>query len=57
FKAEDISKCLYKIWNDSVRPRHFLDANNENEIEAILSNREVIPYMNLLMVMSHSDLL
>ncbi|CAI2192780.1 4644_t:CDS:2, partial [Funneliformis geosporum] len=31
---------LYKIWDDSVRPRHFLGADNEDEIEAILSDRE-----------------
>ncbi|CAI2199096.1 19108_t:CDS:1, partial [Funneliformis geosporum] len=40
FKAEDICKCLYKIRNDSVRPRHFLGADNEDEIEAILSDCE-----------------
>ncbi|CAI2198511.1 16964_t:CDS:1, partial [Funneliformis geosporum] len=40
FKTEDIGECLYKIRDDSVRPRHFLDADNEYEIEAILSDRE-----------------
>ncbi|CAI2191838.1 10544_t:CDS:1, partial [Funneliformis geosporum] len=40
FKAEDISECLYKIRDDSVRPRHFLDADNEDEIKDILSDRE-----------------
>ena len=40
FKASDIGQCLYKICDDSVRPRHFLGANNENEIEAILSDHE-----------------
>src|SRR5215216_416212 len=40
FKAEDIGECLYKIRDDSVRPRHFLGADNEDEIEAILSDRE-----------------
>ncbi|CAI2188749.1 14297_t:CDS:2, partial [Funneliformis geosporum] len=37
---EDISKCLYKIRDDSVRSRHFLGADNADEIEAILSDRE-----------------
>ncbi|GBC54096.2 highly derived D5-like helicase-primase [Rhizophagus irregularis DAOM 181602=DAOM 197198] len=40
FKASDIGQCLYKIRDDSVRPRHFLGADNEDEIEAILSERE-----------------
>src|SRR5215212_4790338 len=40
FKASDIGQCLYKIRDDSVRPRNFLDADNEDEIEAILSERE-----------------
>src|SRR6266496_5776466 len=40
FKASDIGACLYKIRDDSVRPRHFLGADNEDEIEAILSKRE-----------------
>ena len=40
FKASDIGACLYKIRDDSVRPRHFLGADNEDEIEAILSERE-----------------
>src|SRR4051794_23272654 len=40
FKAEDIGACLYKIHDDSVRPKHFLGANNENEIEAILTEHE-----------------
>src|SRR6266498_790529 len=40
FKASDIGACLYKIRDDSVRPRHFLGADNEDEIEAILSDRE-----------------
>ncbi|CAI2195513.1 17860_t:CDS:1, partial [Funneliformis geosporum] len=35
---EDIGECLYKIRDNSVRLRHFLDANNADEIEAILSN-------------------
>ncbi|CAI2192740.1 9538_t:CDS:2, partial [Funneliformis geosporum] len=37
---KDISEFLYKIRDDSVRSRHFLDANNENKIEAILSDYE-----------------
>ncbi|RIA86443.1 hypothetical protein C1645_829257 [Glomus cerebriforme] len=40
FKAEDVSECLYKIHDDSIRPRHFLGADNENEIEVILSDHE-----------------
>ncbi|CAB4393934.1 unnamed protein product [Rhizophagus irregularis] len=40
FKASDIGASLYKIRDDSVRPRHFLGADNANEIEAILSDRE-----------------
>ncbi|UZO28454.1 uncharacterized protein OCT59_021976 [Rhizophagus irregularis] len=36
FKASDIGQCLYKIRDDSVRPRHFLGADNEDEIEASL---------------------
>jgi len=39
FKASDIGQCLYKIRDDSVRPRHFFGADNEDEIEAILSER------------------
>src|SRR2546421_2942578 len=40
FKVSDIGACLYKIRDDSVRPRHFLGADNADEIEAILSDRE-----------------
>src|SRR4051812_37646841 len=40
FKASNIGACLYKIHDDSVRPRHFLGADNANEIEVILSDRE-----------------
>ncbi|CAB4382746.1 unnamed protein product [Rhizophagus irregularis] len=40
FKASDIGQCLYKICDDSVRLRHFLGADNEDEIEAILSERK-----------------
>ena len=39
-KASDIGTSLYKIRDNTVRPRHFLDADNENEIEAILSEHE-----------------
>ncbi|GES89917.1 hypothetical protein GLOIN_2v1770262 [Rhizophagus clarus] len=39
-RASDIGQCLYKIRNDSVRPRHFLGADNADGIEAILSDRE-----------------
>src|SRR4051795_10333661 len=40
FKASNIGACLYKICDDNVRPRHFLGADNANEIEVILSDRE-----------------
>ncbi|EXX62870.1 uncharacterized protein OCT59_019398 [Rhizophagus irregularis] len=40
FKASNIGKSLYKIRDDSVKSRHFLGADNEDEIEAILSKRE-----------------
>ncbi len=40
FKASDIGVCFYKICDDSVRPRNFLGADNENRIEAILTDRE-----------------
>ncbi|PKC12121.1 hypothetical protein RhiirA5_412261 [Rhizophagus irregularis] len=40
FKASDIGECFYKIRDDSVRPREFLGVDNEDEIEAILSERE-----------------
>src|ERR1041385_4797220 len=40
FKASDIGQCLYKIRDDSIRLRHFLGTDNEDEIEAILSERE-----------------
>ncbi|RIA80376.1 hypothetical protein C1645_838811 [Glomus cerebriforme] len=38
FKVEDIGECLYKIWDDSIRPRYFLGADNEDKIEVILSD-------------------
>src|SRR4051812_46484948 len=40
FKASDVGQCLYKIRDDSVRPRNFLGANNEDGIEAIFLDRE-----------------
>ncbi|CAI2167919.1 13016_t:CDS:2 [Funneliformis geosporum] len=40
FKAEDIGKYLYKIRDNSIRPRHFLSIDNADEIEAILSDCE-----------------
>ena len=40
FKVKDIGQCLYKIHDDSVRPRNFFSADNKDEIEAILSDRE-----------------
>src|SRR6266498_908022 len=39
-KVSNVDHCLYKIHNDSVRLRQFLSADNEDEIEAILSDRE-----------------
>ncbi|PKY60169.1 hypothetical protein RhiirA4_483565 [Rhizophagus irregularis] len=46
FKAKDVSECLYKIRDDSVRPRHFFSADNKDEIKAIV---KAISYMNILM--------
>ena len=40
FKASDVSYCLYKIYDDSIRLRQFLGADNEDEIEVILSDHE-----------------
>ena len=40
FKPSNIGASLYKIRDDSVKPRHFLGADNADEIEAILSDRE-----------------
>src|SRR5581483_1560115 len=40
FKASDVGQYFYKIRDDSVQPRNFLDADNEDEIEAILAERE-----------------
>ena len=40
FNASDIGEYQYKIRDDSVRSSHFLDADNEDGIEAIFSERE-----------------
>ena len=40
FKTSDIGACFYKICDDSVKPRHFLDADNKYEIETIFSDSE-----------------
>ncbi|RIA92097.1 hypothetical protein C1645_821177 [Glomus cerebriforme] len=40
FKAKDIGACLYKICDNSVRPRNFLGTDNEDEIETILTDRK-----------------
>ncbi|PKC57841.1 hypothetical protein RhiirA1_471873 [Rhizophagus irregularis] len=40
FKVSNIGQYFYKIRDDSVRPKEFLGADNEDEIEAILSDRE-----------------
>ena len=40
FKLSDIGASLYKIRDNSVKSRHFLSADNVDEIEAILSDRE-----------------
>ena len=40
FKASDVGYCLYKIYDDSIRLRKFLGADNEDEIEVILSDHE-----------------
>ena len=40
YRASDIGASLYKIRDDSVKPRHFLGADNADEIEAILTERE-----------------
>ncbi|CAG8520977.1 6826_t:CDS:2 [Cetraspora pellucida] len=39
-RASDIGACLYKIHDNSVRPRNFLGTDNEDSIEAILSDHE-----------------
>ena len=40
FKISNIDVYLYKIHDDSVRSRQFLDANNKNKIEVILLDHE-----------------
>ncbi|GBC52016.2 hypothetical protein GLOIN_2v1770262 [Rhizophagus irregularis DAOM 181602=DAOM 197198] len=41
FKASDIGEYFYKICDDSIRPRQFLDTDNADDgIEAILLERE-----------------
>jgi len=40
FKSVSIDEYRYKIWDNNIRPRHFLDANHENGIEAILLERK-----------------
>ncbi|CAI2189461.1 4773_t:CDS:1, partial [Funneliformis geosporum] len=36
----DMSECLYKTHDDSVRSRHILSTDNTNKIEVILSDRK-----------------
>ena len=36
-KAESVAEYMYKIRDDSVRPRQFLSTDTEDGIEAILS--------------------
>ncbi|CAB4419639.1 unnamed protein product [Rhizophagus irregularis] len=40
FKAKDIGEYRYKIRDDSVKEKSFLGADNGDEIEAIVSERE-----------------
>ena len=39
-KAESVAEYMYKIRDDSVRPRQFLGTDTEDGIEAILSERQ-----------------
>ena len=39
-KAEGVAEYMYKIRDDSVRPRQFLGTDTEDGIEAILSERQ-----------------
>ncbi|CAB4411310.1 unnamed protein product [Rhizophagus irregularis] len=39
-KASDIGACFYKIRDDNIRPKNFLGADNEDRIEAILTDHE-----------------
>ncbi|RHZ85262.1 hypothetical protein Glove_68g30 [Diversispora epigaea] len=36
--ADSVAEYLYKIWDDSVRPREFLGTDSEDGIEAILTD-------------------
>src|SRR6266540_1919738 len=40
FKSAGVGKYRYKIWDDSVRLRHFLGVDHKDGIEAILLERE-----------------
>ncbi|GES93005.1 hypothetical protein GLOIN_2v1770262 [Rhizophagus clarus] len=40
FKTSGVGEYHYKIWDDSLRSRHFLGADHADGIEAILSERE-----------------
>ena len=39
-KAENVAEYMYKIRDDSVKPRQFLGTDTEDGIEAILSERQ-----------------
>ena len=39
-KAESVAEYMYKIRDDSVKPRQFLGTDTEDGIEAILSERQ-----------------
>jgi|SRR6266498_966988 len=40
FKVSNIGQCLYKIYDNSVRLRQFLDVNNKDKIKIILSDHK-----------------
>ncbi|RHZ54551.1 hypothetical protein Glove_426g27 [Diversispora epigaea] len=40
FKAESVTEYMYKIRDDSVRPRQFLGTDSEDGIEAIFTERQ-----------------
>ncbi len=40
FKASDIGAYLYKIHDDNIRPKQFLDTDNDNGLETILSEHK-----------------
>ncbi|PKY61551.1 hypothetical protein RhiirA4_486677, partial [Rhizophagus irregularis] len=42
FKSAGVGEYRYKIWDDNVGPRHFLGADHEDGIEAILLEREEV---------------